>query len=308
MHSTVRDDRRSSLLRSMAVQILAVLVLTTIVYIPSAFVPWYFDDYYSITDNPNLRSADGIRFILRSYIHRGVVQLTYALDWYLSDSLGLYETVTEGGTPGRQSATIYHISSVLYHLLVVIGVYFLLRKLEDLLDTSSASDEPSVRRETYIPLIAALAFGIHPVHTEAVTYLSGRASVLATLEYVYGILLLLVATEQFGFLDKSIEKKVLGRYVRGLLALLGTLLCFGLGVGTKEIIVTMPAVGLLIVAAIVVQRVSLCATLVRLMPVCGLFAVLTVGFFAYRHVTLGDMVGVPDAESLPWSVNLLSQI
>ncbi len=298
-----------SLTRPPTIQILLILVVTTAVYLPSIFVPWYFDDYHSIADNPNVPSAAKPQQIIRGYIYRAIVYVTYAIDWHLSDNLGLYEASEEGTPVRRQEATVYHISSVIYHLLVVVGIYLLVRRLLVLLHNANETSESDKGKETtYVPFFTALAFGIHPVHTEAVTYLSGRASVLATLEYVWAILLLLIAAERFGFLDKSVKRRGPKDYCLGSAALLGMVFCFVLGIGTKEIIVTMPVVGALILGIIIAHRVSVRSAFLRVVPICVVFVGLLIGFFAYRYVALGDFIAVPDAKARPWWMNVLSQI
>lgn len=60
----------------------------------------------------------------------------------------------------------YHLTGVLLHVLTALAFFWLAARL--------APDPP-------LPFFAALLFVVHPVHTEAVTYVSGRADVLAAL-------------------------------------------------------------------------------------------------------------------------------
>jgi len=60
----------------------------------------------------------------------------------------------------------YHLTSLFLHCLVGLGVYFLISKI-------SANNS--------IGLLSSLFFVVHPVHTEAVTYIAGRADSLAAL-------------------------------------------------------------------------------------------------------------------------------
>ncbi len=305
-------------------QVVLLLLVVFVVYIPSLFVPWYFDDYYAIVDNARIRSIRGIQVILQGFIYRSIVQLSYALDWHLSDAFGLYQTQMEGGKPGYQSGFIYHLSSVVYHLLVVAGVYFLVRKLLRLLHPDRDTDN-GVR--SYLPALIAFLYGIHPINTEAVTYLSGRSSVLATLEYVLGTLCLLTAGERFGFLRDNLGARSRKDYLIGGLAGVGFVLCFVLGIGTKEIIVTMPVVSGLILAWLIVRRLSLRTAVKRLAPAVLFLGILLIGFFVYRlqHIGVGGdsggseeeswfagllhrLAGVEEAKIRPWWVNVLSQI
>ena len=295
--------------RNPGAQVLIISIFVFLVYIPSLSVPWHFDDYFAIVDKQEHRSLDGVKLILRDFIHRGVVRLSYALDWHVSDRLDLYETRTEGGRPGYQSPLIYHISSVAYHLLTVAGVYLLVRKVAVLFAARETNiNEPAPGRPIYLPAITALLYGILPINTEAVTYLSGRASVLATGEYVFGIWSVLIAARRFGLLDERLRGRSIRDYMVGACALVGTAACFVLGIGTKEIIVTMPVVGVLILALLIAHRLSLRTAIVRLVPACTLLGLLLVGFFTYRIIAMGGIIGIREAQSRSSWVNLLSQI
>lgn len=62
-----------------------------------------------------------------------------------------------------------HLENILLHLCSSILVYFLTLKLL-----------PATEQETsYLPLIAALCFGLHPLSTEPVSWVSGRTDVMA---------------------------------------------------------------------------------------------------------------------------------
>src|SRR6266568_8847319 len=64
---------------------------------------------------------------------------------------------------------VMHVENVLLHLLNVALVYYLaLALLPD-----------HEKEESLLPLTAALCFGLHPVNTEAVNWISGRADVMA---------------------------------------------------------------------------------------------------------------------------------
>ncbi|MDD5530417.1 MAG: tetratricopeptide repeat protein [bacterium] len=59
----------------------------------------------------------------------------------------------------------YHLTNLLWHLLTAILIYFLVNLLF---------------RDLKISLIAGLLFVAHPIHTEAVTYISGRTDLMAS--------------------------------------------------------------------------------------------------------------------------------
>ncbi len=121
-----------------------------------------FDDYNVIVNNPRIHSwaawwADtghGIRPLLK---------FTYTLDW----TLGL-------GAPG------FHLTNIFIHLCNVYLVWALSRRF--------VAHHAQLQTQAALPWLAALLFAVHPIHTEAVTYICGRSSALMTLLYLAGLL------------------------------------------------------------------------------------------------------------------------
>ncbi len=105
----------------------------------------------------------------------------------------------------------YHLVNVLLHLLVTAGCYFLARRLT---------------KDTAVAWLTALIFAVHPIHTEAVTWISGRAELLAALFFLVSWLLYYRATD-----GASPERS----------ALIGSLLCFFAGILSKENALVLPA-------------------------------------------------------------------
>jgi tetratricopeptide (TPR) repeat protein len=104
----------------------------------------------------------------------------------------------------------YHISNIFFHVLTTLFVFFTISALV----------------ENYrVALCAALIFAVHPVHTDCVTYLSGRRDILSTLFYILG----------FYFFLKSRKKK----RVSLLLSAFGAYL---LAIASKEMAVTLPVI------------------------------------------------------------------
>ncbi len=298
------------------IQAAFLFVLVAAVYLPALQVPWYLDDYSSILDNRFIRSWSGIRYIVEdNFMFRSVVLLSYALDWAVTHQLNLYEAGTAAGTPGRPSPLVFHISSFIYHFIAVWGVFLLARKVKNLLtDNMSAPDGDSAdKTNTYsfslfFPFAAALFFGLQPINTEAVTYLSGRASVLAAIQYIYGVWAFLFAAEKFGVFEETVRPSSRRNSILGGAALGTALFLFILGIGTKEIIITMPAVATIWIGLVLWQRFPIKCVLKRLAPVLAAGALLFVIFAIYRISVLGSLIGFKDAQVRPWNVNLISQV
>lgn len=91
------------------------------------------------------------------YYYRPLQSISYMIDYYL----------------WKLNPTGYHITNLLWHLLTVVLIYFLVNLIL----------RNSVNLKNYtekIALIAGLLFVIHPIHTEAVTYISGRTDLMAS--------------------------------------------------------------------------------------------------------------------------------
>lgn len=174
------------------------------------FLP--FDDGYNMSLNPYFHGdpSGGISWILttRALGHWiPVTWLTYALDYALW---------------GRH-ASGYHLTNVLFHALNAALCYGLARRLLRL----ATPGAPAVAL-TVGALAAALAFGIHPLRTESVAWVTERRDVVSGCLFFLTLLAYLRAAET----DGPRARRWLGL---SLLAFAGSLLA-------KEITMTVPLV------------------------------------------------------------------
>ncbi|MEK7137316.1 MAG: tetratricopeptide repeat protein, partial [Patescibacteria group bacterium] len=129
---------------------------------------------------------------------------------------GLFRPVTilsyvlDAGIGGMQP-WIFHASNILLHAVASILVFLLTRKLLQ-------QDIPA--------LAASLLFAVHPVHTEAVTWVSGRSELLAAMFVLVGVL----------FHLQSVGAR------HALPLQLGSALAYFLALSSKEIAVSLPFV------------------------------------------------------------------
>jgi len=157
-----------------------------------------YDDLYTILINPHLDRWDTFVGHL-DHMVRPVLYGTFLLDRFL------YGT----------SAAGYHLLNLLLHLGSGLLVYLMLIR--------------AVNEETrHVPFWTALLFLIHPIQTETVTYISGRASGLMAFFYLLALALYLqaVARQRAGFPHLS--------YV------FGAIFSFVLALGSKETAMTFP--------------------------------------------------------------------
>ena len=109
------------------------------------FIPQYFLDGRTLTSLP--ANAD----------YRPVLQVTHAINYAISG----YDTWS------------WHLTQILLHLVCVLGLYFLCRRILEQFHPES----PLWERAT-IPAIAALLFAVHPTTSGVINYLSARSSLL----------------------------------------------------------------------------------------------------------------------------------
>lgn len=131
-----------------------------------------WDDEYLVRDNPFIRSPLLILETFRHYLfpesssphYRPVQNISYFIDYYFwnGDSLG------------------YHISNVLWHVAGAVLLFFLLRQL--LVKISARCRAGLAGNDSVWSTVAffvALLWVVHPAHSAAVDYISGRADSLA---------------------------------------------------------------------------------------------------------------------------------
>lgn len=121
-----------------------------------------FDDYKVIVEYEGVHSwqawVDGLGHGIRP-----VLKLSYMLNW-----------VSGWGPRG------FHLVNISIHLANAWLVYRLAQEF--------VANQPQEGRLQEVPLLVALLFVAHPIHTEAVTYISGRSSSLMTLFYLAAVL------------------------------------------------------------------------------------------------------------------------
>jgi len=144
-----------------------------------------WDDDYLVRTNPMIRSPILILEVFRHFLfqdtftaaYRPVQNLSYLVD-YIAWNNNFYG---------------YHLTSLLCHLVSGILLYLLLQRLLPVLQTSPAVSDRNQSQSALrvLPFLIALVWMVHPVHSAAVDYVSGRADALAFLFACLGWLLFL---------------------------------------------------------------------------------------------------------------------
>ncbi|MGD9015715.1 MAG: tetratricopeptide repeat protein, partial [Candidatus Omnitrophota bacterium] len=139
-----------------------ILIITCgfLVYANSLSGEFIRDDNALIRDNPYIRSTQGVLKYFRNNIamgsgqqwnsYRPLQMVTYYLDYYL----------------WKLNAKGYRLTNIFLHILVALSIYWLITILF---------------RDQLLSLLCSIFFVIHPIHTQAISYISGRADSLALL-------------------------------------------------------------------------------------------------------------------------------
>ncbi len=159
-----------------------------------------WDDPGYIRDNKLIKdtSAEGLKEIFTTPImgnYHPLTILSYAIE---------YSYV-------RLEPWLYHLDSVLFHILVTVLVYVFVQQLT---------------RKTVAAFITALLFGLHPMHVESVAWLAGRKDV------VYGTFYMAACIGHLFYIRNTANKKWLWYG--------GVILMFVCSLLSKPVAVTLP--------------------------------------------------------------------
>jgi tetratricopeptide (TPR) repeat protein len=137
-------------------------LIAILVYIPAFNADFTLDDIPIIEENSYIKSTDKIPAIWTSHYWAGKID---------ANDTGLYRPLTlttynlQYALSGNKAGA-FHVVNILLHALVC----FVLMKMAFLVFT-----------DYRVALVAGLLFAIHPIHTEAVAGIVGRAEILASL-------------------------------------------------------------------------------------------------------------------------------
>jgi protein O-mannosyl-transferase len=175
------------------VRIALLFVTSVLVRAPALQGEFIWDDQYLARDNPLIKSPLLVFETLRHYLfldsfsthYRPLQNISFIFDYFL------WNTNTFG----------FHLTNVLLHGASGVLLYFLLRHLFSSLVFRRASYAVRARAIKRLPwvslsaLLVATIWVVHPVHSAAVDYISGRADSLAFLFACGGWLLFIQAQQ-----------------------------------------------------------------------------------------------------------------
>jgi len=232
-----------------------IAIVTLVVFFNTFQNEFVFDDESVVQYNTSITSLSNIPqyFTGESGFHkvigryyRPIVSTTFALDY------ALYGLSPKG----------FHITNVIVHIIACLFLF----KIFSLLFQKS-------KYANFISLIVTLIFAVHPIHTESVSWISGRTDSIATLFFFASFLYYIKLSDSENKTSKF---------------LIISVIYYFLGLLSKEMVITLPVVIVLYDFVYLKKPLSYIKQNLKTYLV---FAGVTIFYFGIRYLALKD---VPD--------------
>ena len=253
-----------------------ICVCGVIIYFATVHSPFIYDDAHAIEDNPYIKNLSKFQQMVgvQNIFNRSILLFTFSVNHAI----------------GQLDVFGYHLINLMLHLCVGIMLYFLTMEL---LTIENPALTPTFQR---LPLAVSLIHIFNPINVESVTYLSSRSSVLVTLFYLSSFYL-------FIRFVNSKEKKKKWKNIHYPIVIF---FLFYLGLGTKEIIVTLP-----IIAVLYLWVHSSTKNFHKFLPELAVILIPLIIYLLYRYVQMGNLLVIktdPYSYMLDRSLYILTQI
>ncbi len=159
-----------------------ITIISVMVYGNTFEAPFVFDDHQQIVENHRVKNLDQHLTLDNLNKQRPLTNLTFALNYHFH------------GLDVRG----YHLVNLLIHILAGLSVFWLaLSVLRQLLKRSGIrTEEYSDFQIRLMALITAMIFVLHPLQTQAVTYIVQRYTSMAALFYILAVLFYILARQR----------------------------------------------------------------------------------------------------------------
>ena len=253
-----------------------ICVCGVIIYFATVHSPFIYDDAHAIEDNPYIKNLSKFQQMVgvQNIFNRSILLFTFSVNHAI----------------GQLDVFGYHLINLMLHLCVGIMLYFLTMEL---LTIENPALTPTFQR---LPLAVSLIHILNPINVESVTYLSSRSSVLVTLFYLSSFYL-------FIRFVNSKEKKKKWKNIHYPIVIF---FLFYLGLGTKEIIVTLP-----IIAVLYLWVHSSTKNFHKFLPELAVILIPLIIYLLYRYVQMGNLLVIktdPYSYMIDRSLYILTQI
>ncbi len=197
--------------------IVSLCVLGILVYSNTFHSPFQFDDYEEIVENVSIRNLRDLKSIRNYWPTRFITYLSFAFNYRFNQLR----------VPG------YHLGNLIIHLTsAILTMWFILLTFS----TPALKDKEISGYAKPIAFMGSLLFMVHPVQTEAVTYIYQRTASLAALFYLASLSLYVKA--------RLLQNQRSHSLIPGFCYASSIVSAF-LGMFTKELVITLPLMILL---------------------------------------------------------------
>jgi hypothetical protein len=215
--------------------LLLVIILGILGYSNTLNGPFYFDDVHNIVENPIVKNLNYYITPSKASVHKGFAEYPLLINRYIG-SLTLAINYKVHGL----DVTGYHVANLLIHLCNALFVYWFVQLIFTTLASGAGGNTPlPIKHASTIAFFASLLFVTHPLQTQAVTYIVQRFASLATMFYLFSIIMYIKfrLTIDDSYNKNHGNKISIKAFVYYLIALLAAVLAMK----TKEIAFTLPA-------------------------------------------------------------------
>ncbi len=148
----------------------SILILGFLAYANTFHADFHYDDHTSILNPKSVQEYLDIPFLWQMERGRFFLYLTFAFNYRI----------------GQFDPFSYHVVNWIIHILSAAGVFFLLKLVLTQQENKTGSFDKN--KVIWMAWAGALFFLLHPLQTQAVTYVIQRTASLAALFYVLAIL------------------------------------------------------------------------------------------------------------------------
>ena len=154
------------------ISVVVIALAVLIVYYNSFHTSFQYDDIHHIFQSQHNKSFDSFKNLSFwfHFIQRAPAQFTFALNYHF----------------GQYSVFGYHLVNVIIHIISSVLVFILTGIL---LNSGAFKQDAVIKNKKIIRLFSALIFAVHPIQTEAVTYIVQRMESLSFAFYTAALIM-----------------------------------------------------------------------------------------------------------------------
>ncbi|NQT22131.1 MAG: tetratricopeptide repeat protein [Candidatus Omnitrophica bacterium] len=189
--------------------VLIIVVFTMLSYVNSLKNDFIWDDEYLILLNPQIKSFSHIKDVFKTYVgygsgnvnnfYRPLQELSNMIDYFLwaEDPIG------------------FHLTNVILHSLTAAVLFLFIFYITN---------------NIFVSFFTGILFGVHPINTQAVTYIAGRADSLYSLFFLLALVLYVRFCNSVALSKKNVKLYLL------------SLLFFAFALLSKELSIILPLI------------------------------------------------------------------